>query len=183
MTDNGPTTTQLDGRINKMVPAFQDHTKRIQKLERAYAVHINANLQEYTEQVEKMDRLIANIDTAPSAKQLCTVELAELRDKIVGVEEQLEGLEAELYMNVTAELNDDNKPAYTNEAQRKAALQLAKRHGDEYQEIKSQLDKLNLDKARLCAQLEEIEDGYKKDMAIFRGCVARVENVTARISL
>jgi len=112
-----------------------------------------------------------------------SVVMAELCDQIAAAAEQLDDIEAELYLNVTAELDDDNKLVYTNETSRKAAMRLAMRHSDEYQEIKGQLDKLNMEKARLQAQLRQIEDADKTWKMVYRGCVARVENITARISL
>jgi chromosome segregation ATPase len=183
MTGNGVTASDVNHRVDKMANYCKDMSDRIKHLERSYMTHINENMQEYVGLAAEMDALQINIDAAPSVKQLATVELAELRDRMTGVEEQLDDIEAELYLNVTAEIDDDNKLVYTNESSRKAALRLAKRHNDEYQEIKGQLDKLTLDKARLEAQLREIEERDKASRAIFRGCVARVENVTARISL
>lgn len=190
IVDSGLMGDSVNSRIDAMGKAFNEHTKRIketeqhiQKFERAYMVHISENMKEYTAQVSEMDKLRKSISAGPIVKRECTVDLAELRDKIVGVKEALDDIEATLYMNVTAELNDDNKPAFTNDTQRKYALTQAKRACDEYQDIKAQLDKLGLDKARLDAQLREIEDTDKRSIVLFRGCVARVENVTARISL
>ncbi len=183
MTGNGPTAESVNSRVDKMAHVFKDLKRRTQRLERAYATNISANMDEYKECVQRMDALQINIDAAPSVKRQCTVELAELKDKIVGVKEALDDIEAMLYLNVTAELNDDGKPAFTNDTQRKYALTQAKRANDEYQSVKGQLDKLGLDKARLDAQLHEIEDTDKHSIVLFRGCVARVQNVTARISL
>ena len=179
----GITAADVGRRVDKMVPKFNQHTKRIQALERAYAANISENMTEYAALIAEIDELRKSISAGPIVKRECTVDLAELKDQIVGVKEALDDVEAILYLNVTAELNDDNKPAFTNEASRKAALTQAKRANDEYQNIKAQLDKLGLDKARLDAQLREIEDTDKHSIVLFRGCVARVQNVTARISL
>ena len=129
MTRGEARADAVNERVDKMVPKFNDHTKRIQelavrtqKMERAYAVHINENLKEYNTQATAMDDLILSISAGPMVRRECTVELAELKDKIIGVKEALDDVEAMLYMNVTAELNDDDKPAYTNEPSRKAAL-------------------------------------------------------------
>ena len=183
MTIGEAKASAVNGRVNKMAEAFNKANARIKKLERAYMAHISENMKEYSVLVSEMDELCKSISAGPIVKRECTVDLAELRDKIVGVKEALDDVEAMLYLNVTAELNDDNKPAFTNEASRKAALTQAKRANDEYQNIKAQLDKLGLDKARLDAQLREIEDTDKHSIVLFRGCVARVQNVTARISL
>ncbi len=195
MPRNGVTVERItpgsvNGRVDNMVVAFNAHTKRIkeaerriQNFERGYMAHIGENMKEYAVLVAEMDELRKSISAGPIVKRECTVELAELRDKITGVKEALDDIEAMLYLNVTAELNDDNKPAFTNDTQRKYALTQAKRASDEYQNVKGQLDKLGLDKAQLDAQLREIEDSGKSSIVLFRGCVARVQNVTARISL
>ncbi len=183
MTENGPTAESVNDRVDKMGKAFNRHTERIKAIERAYMVHISENMKEYAVLVAEMDELRKSISAGPIVKRECTIELAELRDKITGVKEALDDIEAMLYLNVTAELNDDDKPAFTNDTQRKYALTQAKRASDEYQNIKAQLDKLSLDKARLDAQLKEIEDTDKHSIVLFRGCVARVQNITARISL
>jgi len=183
MTGNGVTAEAVNERIDKMGQVYLETDKRIKQLERAYMTHIQANMEEYKAQTVEMDELQKSISAGPIVKRECAVELAELRDKISAVEGQLADIEAGLYLNVCSELDDDNKLVYTNESSRKAALRLAMRHSDEYQDIKGHLDKLNMDKARLEAQLQEIEDTDKRSMALFRGCVARIENITARISL
>ena len=187
---NGITAETVNERIDNMVPAFnglkeqlEDGTARVTKLERAYMTHIQANMQEYTEQIAKIDGITKDITATPALKFENSVVMAELCDQIAAAAEQLDDIEAELYLNVTAELDDDNKLVYTNETSRKAAMRLAMRHSDEYQEIKGQLDKLNMEKARLQAQLRQIEDADKTWKMVYRGCVARVENITARISL
>ncbi len=187
MTGNGPTAESVSDRVNdrvdKMGKAFNRHTERIQAIERAHMVHISENMNEYSVLVAEMDELRKSISAGPIVKRECAVDLAELRDKVIGTKEALDDIEAMLYLNVTAELNDDDKPAFTNDTQRKYALTQAKRANDEYQNVKGQLDKLNLNKAQLDAQLREIEDTGKSSIVLFRGCVARVQNVTARISL
>jgi hypothetical protein len=187
--DNGPVTAlTVDARVNDMGLVFNKLNGKFNKMQgtidalSAVVSGLIANDEnEMTTVIQQMDELARAMKSAPEVKRLCVEELEEMRVEISSAADELSDVEANLYLNITSELNDDDKPAYTNEAQRKNALVLAKRHNKEYQEAKAWPDKLNLDEAKLKAQLNEICESDKANRLLYRGLIARMENITARM--
>ena len=89
---------------------------------------------------------------------------------------------ANLLLDVYAEINGDGKPKYTNEAQRKAALTVLAAENKDYSDIQAAIAELNIEKARADAELALIDDAFKTDRIVYGGCVARLENLTARLT-
>ena len=178
------TAATNNARIDEMGVVFTQMRIRVDAINDLIVGLLVTDENEATRLLERMKEVERNILGTPEAKRLAATELAELKVQVALVEERLDDIESNLLLNVYAEIDDmTSKPMYTNEKQRGAAFQQAQLYSAGHRQEKDELGKLNLDKARLEAQLREIEDSSKASRVIYGGLVARLENMTALIAV
>jgi hypothetical protein len=178
------TNDEINERIDKMGQWANGVNEQIKTIGALISGLLAIDDIEQNQLIQDMTELEKRLTEGPSIKRVVSLDLVALRQRITAAEANQDDIEANLYLNVCAELDDDGKkPIYTNESQRKAALKLAKKHSDEYQSALTDLGQLEADKARLDAQLAEVCESNRIDIRLYAGCVARLENFTARITI
>ena len=183
MTNDSVTAATVNERINKMGTVFKDLQGRVDAMNgliTGLLVPDDDELAGLLEQIVQLDR---RVGTSPALRREAATELAETREKIALVEGRMEDIEAEMVLNISAEIDPETgKSPYSNEKTRQAALRMGLRHSDEYAEVAAELRPLNAQRAQLEAQIKEIEDKDRADRLTYSGVVARLDNINARIT-
>jgi formaldehyde-activating enzyme involved in methanogenesis len=182
MTNNGITAQSVNDRVDKMGKVFIEARSRIDALSELFTAHIKPNAEELSALLIQMDELQGELASYGAIKFQIEMEIIDARADVQAGKEALDDIEANYYLNVCAELDDYDKPKYTNEGQRKAALKLALANQPDAKSARSVLRAAENALARLSAQLDEVENRGKSSRSIYRGLVARLENITARMS-
>lgn len=183
MTNNGITAQSVNDRVDKMATVFIEARNRLDALSELFANHVKPDAEELSALLIQMGEIEGELASHGAVKFQLTTEMIDARADVQAAQDAMDDVEANLYLNVCAELNDHDKPAYTNEAQRKAALKLAMTHQDSAKSARAILRAAEIALARLQAQLDEIEERGKSSRYIHRALVARLENITARMQL
>ncbi len=140
--------------------------------------------QDYSTLFTDMQNLEGDIKSSPTERREAYEALVDTKHKIELAEQKLDDIEANLLLNIYAEIDGaTGKPVYTNERQRDAALQIAKRESDEYQEVWDECQVLYFERTAREARLRELDEKDKAHRLLYGGMIARLENLTARISI
>jgi len=176
------TITGVNARIDKMGTWANGINERLTALDKAFVglLAVNGEQDNLLAELKMVEDTLA---TVPLRLRDANAAAAELRHKIAEAQDQTDAEEAQLYINVCAELDDNNKPMFTNEAARKAALALAKQHQPGYKSAAAILRALEAEQARTNAEIGYLEGEIKTARSRYIGIVARLENATARLSI
>ena len=184
MTNNTVTAVSVNERVDKMGRVFTEMGTRVNVLGELFASHVKPTAEEMTTLAAQMIELEKEIADTPIVERQAQYDLIDVRQRLDAAQERVSDIEAELFLNVCAELDDDGKkPIYTNDTQRKAALSLAITNSDEHKEARIELRSLEAEKARLEAQIVEVQNRCKNSRLFYRGYIARLENITARMTV
>ena len=102
-----------------------------------------------------------NMQNLPALIELAVVRQAETAEQVRSLAVQMAQREAELTLEIHAALNDAGKPKYGNEKLRDAALLLALRDDEPYQELGVRLLVAADDKVKAAARLEKLRGVQK----------------------
>ena len=176
------TSETVNVRVDKMAAwsAKMEHqVNAVSALVRGYLA-IDDN--EFVELAEQMAMLAGRLTNAPAQRFAATQKLIDAKDQIIRLVARLELFAANLLLDVYSAIDENGKPKYSNETQRKAALAVLVADDKDCAELQDKLAELNTDKSRAEAELAHIEDAFKIDRIVYGGSVARLENLTARLN-
>lgn len=180
MTKNDKHKLDPHDRIDAMARAFKKMQTIITKWE-ARQTQRNAQLEQDSYELHQaMATLEESILHAPDVEHQLKDKILGLKSQLPPLQDRLDELEAEFMLNVTAELGDNGKPAFTNDKMRGAAVKLAKAHSDEYQEMLEKIRAKEFIIARKSHELDETTRQDKANRLLHTGHGKRLDNLTAR---
>ncbi|MHC4621925.1 MAG: hypothetical protein ACYTEQ_29655 [Planctomycetota bacterium] len=189
MTQNSNVTAQsvnaraVNARVDKMGEVFVELQQGVEAINQLVCGLLAYDDDEMTVLLKQVGDLQDKLTGLPAQKRELAEALAAKRQEINSMKARIELIEANLFLNVSSQIiPETGKLEYTNKEQREAALVLARSDDKDLVKLDGQLSKLEFEKAALVAQLNELEDTCKISREMYGGCVARLNNFTARIS-
>ena len=180
------TAESVNTRVDNMVVSFNELRSELRRVTGVLTTLMQSELNTVDEMFITMREMEASLIAGVTKEQDAQIKLAEAKSSLAAVDESMSDFESELFLNVCAELNEDNKPLYTNDTQRKNALQLAKASGQgdaakAYRSAAKVARSHETEIMRVAAELDAVRNQHKVDRTVHAGLVARLQNMTARV--